>query len=114
MDLFEVQTLHAPARPAMIISIGSDLHPGAGASNFDMQIENLPPNKPNFGLIVALSGVGLLVFFVLAYLFLHRDHVAPGRYNKHPVSRLVLPGLPAPGMARPPAPPQLKGQLSAA
>ena len=49
--------------------------------------------KPNFLLIVILSAVLILVFFVVAYMFLHRDakDVDPHRPNQEPNSRLILP-----------------------
>jgi hypothetical protein len=35
-----------------------------------LQIEQYPPNKPNFPLVVLLAGAALLILFILAYLFI--------------------------------------------
>ena len=38
-----------------------------------MDIEQLPPKKPNFLLILILFGVTILVILVGAYFFMHRE-----------------------------------------
>lgn len=51
----------------------------ACASNLIMQIEQLPPNKPNFGKVVLLSGIALLIVFVAALIILRLSgkHLSP-------------------------------------
>ncbi len=52
-------------------------------------LEELPPNRPNFKLVVILFAVSIVVILVLAILFLRRDasHMEPsGRPS--PQSRL--------------------------
>jgi hypothetical protein len=57
-----------------------------------MEIEERPPNGPNFGLIVALFGVTILVIFIVAYCALRWDHhLVPHHVAKHATSRLVMP-----------------------
>jgi hypothetical protein len=58
-----------------------------------MQLEQLPPNKPNFLLVVLLSGAALIVIFLLAYLFVNFDgkHLTFRHHPAHPTSQLVLP-----------------------
>jgi hypothetical protein len=62
-----------------------------------MEIEQLPPNKPNFLLILALFGATILVIFVLAYFFVDFDggHLSFRHHGKHPTSQLVLPQAPS-------------------
>jgi hypothetical protein len=59
-----------------------------------MQIEQLPPNEPRFGLIVVLFAVAILVVFVLAYFTLDWDgkRLVPHHHQAHPNSELVMPG----------------------
>ncbi len=38
-----------------------------------MDIEQLPPNKPNFKLIVGLFVVAIIVILIAAYFFLHHE-----------------------------------------
>lgn len=58
-----------------------------------MQLEQVKPNKPSFGLVVALSAVALIIIFVGAWLILewsgHQKKKPP--FTKHPVSQLALP-----------------------
>ena len=51
------------------------------------------PKGPNFLLIVILSGVAMLLVFLAALFFLHRDSkkMIPHGPNPEPNSRLVLP-----------------------
>lgn len=58
-----------------------------------MEIEQRPPNRPNFLLVVLLFGAAILVVFVLAYVVLHfgNKHVVPDGNNPHPNAALVLP-----------------------
>jgi hypothetical protein len=39
-----------------------------------MNIEQEPPNKPNFLLVLILFGVAILVIFIGAIIVLHSDH----------------------------------------
>jgi hypothetical protein len=61
-----------------------------------MDIEQLPPNKPNFLLVVILSGVVLIAIFILAYFFVSFDgnHLTFRHHSAHPTSQLVLPAPP--------------------
>ena len=58
-----------------------------------MNIENLPPNKPNFGLVVTLAMVVLLAIFVIAYFTLDWDgkRLVPHHRSSHPTSELTMP-----------------------
>jgi len=58
-----------------------------------MEIEQLPPHQPNFLLVVILSGVALIVIFILAILFIGFDgkHLTFRHHRAHPTSQLVLP-----------------------
>ncbi len=58
-----------------------------------MEIEQRPPNQPNFLLVVILFGAALVVIFILAIFFVHFDgrHLTFGRRHAHPTSQLVLP-----------------------
>jgi hypothetical protein len=62
-----------------------------------MQLEQQPPNKPNFALVVAVAGAAMLVIFVLALLFVHWDgkHLRFGYTSKNHDTRLTTPLLPA-------------------
>jgi hypothetical protein len=48
------------------------------------------PKGPNFGLIVALFCVTLILFFVASLFFLHADvrHLIPGRKHPNPATQL--------------------------
>jgi len=58
-----------------------------------MDLEQLPPNKPNFGLVVVLALATLLFIFVAAYFTLDWDgkRLVPHHRGSHPTSELVLP-----------------------
>jgi hypothetical protein len=58
-----------------------------------MNIEQVRPNKPNFLLIVLLSGATILILFVLAYFFVDFEagHLTFRSHARHPTSMLVLP-----------------------
>jgi len=58
-----------------------------------MQLEQQPPNRPNFLKIVLLSGAAIIVIFIIAIFVLHMDggRLTHERYRKQPTSRLVLP-----------------------
>ncbi len=62
-----------------------------------MEIEQRPPNQPNFLLIVILFGVALIALFILAILFIGFDgkHLTFRHHQAHPISRLIL-RLPSP------------------
>jgi hypothetical protein len=59
-------------------------------------LEQEPPERPNFLLVVLLFGATIIVVFVVAYFVLHwrGARIVPKHFNKHPTSRLVMP-LPA-------------------
>ena len=61
-----------------------------------MDIEQLPPNKPNFLLILILFGVAILVIFVVAYFFVDFDgkHLTFRHHSAHPTSQLIVPTPP--------------------
>jgi hypothetical protein len=58
-----------------------------------MEIEQLPPNRPNFPLVVLLAVGVLFVFFVLAYLFVDFEghHIHIRRHMANPNAQLILP-----------------------
>ena len=58
-----------------------------------MKIEEQEPNKPNFGLVVALfAGTILLVIIAAVVILMWRSKSATKTpFTKHPVSRLCLP-----------------------
>ena len=47
--------------------------------------EQYPPNKPNFGMVVALSVAALFILLVVGYLFLHHEagHLMPAKPATH-------------------------------
>jgi len=55
-----------------------------------MEIEQLPPNGPNFLLIVGLFCVTILVIFALALFFVDFDggHIHMRHHTSHPTSQL--------------------------
>lgn len=61
-----------------------------------MEIEQLPPNQPNFGLVVTLAGITLLAVLVLALVFVRVDggHLTFRHHQAHPTSELLLPSVP--------------------
>jgi tellurite resistance protein TehA-like permease len=63
-------------------------------------IEQVRPNKPNFLLVVLLSGATLVVLFVIAYFVLHWEgtRLVPKHHSKNPTSQLVLPATPRPAL----------------
>ena len=63
-----------------------------------MQIEQYPPNKPNFSLVVMLAGVALLVILVLAYFFIdfEGDHIHIRHRQANPNAQLLAPTYPQP------------------
>ena len=63
-----------------------------------MELEQLPPNKPNFLLILILFGVSILVIFVVAYFFVDFDgkHLTFRHHSAHPTSQLIVPAPPSP------------------
>jgi hypothetical protein len=66
-------------------------------------VEQHLPNRPNFGLVFGLAGAAILVFFVLALIFLHFDgsHLTFRHHYSHPTSRLTSPpALRAPESSR--------------
>lgn len=60
-----------------------------------MAIEQVSPNKPSFGTVVALFAVAILVIFITAAIIVtwraHSKEKTP--YTKHPVSQLSVPEL---------------------
>jgi hypothetical protein len=63
-----------------------------------MNVEQLPPNKPNFLLILILACVAILVLFGLIWIFLRGDaaHLGLRHPSKEPHSQLVQPFSPPP------------------
>ena len=59
-----------------------------------MQIEQVGPNKPKFGLVVILTGVALLAAFIVAVVILTMHKKNPTPFTKHPVSQIQRVGLP--------------------
>ncbi len=59
-----------------------------------MEIEELKPNKPNFGLVVALFAGTILVVIIVAValVFWRGKSVTKAPFTKHPLSRLSAPG----------------------
>jgi hypothetical protein len=55
-----------------------------------MQIEQLPPNQPNFKLIVILFTVAIVVVLVVAYLFLRNDGMHLFRHVDHAYFNRVI------------------------
>jgi len=60
-----------------------------------LQIEQYPPNKPNFLLVVLLACAVLLVIFVLAYLFVDFEggHIHIRHRHANPNAQLIRPAL---------------------
>jgi flagellar basal body-associated protein FliL len=58
-----------------------------------MEIEQINPRKPNFLLVVILSGITILILFVLALFFIHFDgkHLTFRHHSAHPTSQLRQP-----------------------
>ena len=58
-----------------------------------MQLEQEPPNKPNFLGILLLAAGAIIVIFIIAIFVLHLDggRRTHERFRKHPTSELVLP-----------------------
>ncbi len=58
-----------------------------------MEIEDLKPNKPNFGLVVALFAGTILVVIVVAValVFWRGKSVTKVPFTKHPLSLLSAP-----------------------
>jgi len=56
-------------------------------------IEQEPPNKPSFLLVVLLSGVAIIIIFILAIVILHLggNRFGSHPFRKHPTAQLVLP-----------------------
>lgn len=58
-----------------------------------MEIEQVKPNKPSFGAVVALFALALLVIFITAAIVVtwraHSKKNPP--FSKHPVSEISLP-----------------------
>jgi len=58
-----------------------------------MDIEQLPPNKPNFLLIVLMSVGVLLLLFVVAYFTVRWDgqHLTFRHHSAEPHSQVIMP-----------------------
>ena len=58
-----------------------------------MEIEQRPPEQPNFLLIVILFCVTIVVIFILAITFIHMHggHLGFPHHHAHPTSQLILP-----------------------
>ena len=72
-----------PAKWSQAVSIRIQL--------FMANIEQQPPNRPNFMLILVLFGATIIAVFVIAYFVLDWDAggLLPKRHAKHPSSQLV-------------------------
>jgi len=59
----------------------------------NVKLEQQPPNKPSFLLVVLLSGAAIIVIFLIAYFVLDLGNtgIVPKRKPNHPTSQLVLP-----------------------
>jgi hypothetical protein len=68
-----------------------------------MEIEQLPPNQPKFGLVVMLAGITLLAVLALSLLFVRVDggHLTFRHHHEHPTSQLVMPHAPGAGYLEP-------------
>jgi hypothetical protein len=60
-----------------------------------VQIEQYPPNKPNFLLVVLLAGVTLIVVLVLAYFFINFEggHLHIRHRHANPNAQLSAPAF---------------------
>jgi hypothetical protein len=58
-----------------------------------LQIEQYPPNKPNFPLVVLLAGVTLLLVLILAYFFIDFEggHIRIRHRHANPNAQLLAP-----------------------
>jgi hypothetical protein len=56
-------------------------------------LEQEPPEKPNFLLIVLLFGATIIAVFVVVYFVLHWEgtRLVPKHHTRNPTSQLVLP-----------------------
>ncbi len=65
-----------------------------------MQIEDVKPSKPNFGVVVVMFAATILVIAIAAVAIVTwRAHQATKTpYTKHPLSRLAMPN--GPGVTR--------------
>lgn len=58
----------------------------------NLQLEQVRPNKPSFLLVVLLSGVALIILFIVAIFVLHLDGGKLfNHHRQHPTSQLILP-----------------------
>jgi hypothetical protein len=67
-----------------------------------MELEQKPPNRPNFMLVVILSGVAMLMIFALALVFVHVENgrLHFGLRKSWQTTSFVQPGAAAPITAR--------------
>jgi len=57
-----------------------------------IQLEQLPPNKPSFLLVVLLFAATIIIVFIIAIFFLHLDRGRLFHHStKHSTSQLILP-----------------------
>jgi uncharacterized membrane protein len=58
-----------------------------------MQIEQVNPNKPSFGLVVALFAGVILLGLIATFLLLrwHRNQGMKPPFTRHPTSQLAVP-----------------------
>jgi hypothetical protein len=56
-------------------------------------LEQLPPNKPNFLVVVLLFAGAIVAVFIIAYIVLELGgtRIIPKHHSKEPHSQLVLP-----------------------
>lgn len=67
-----------------------------------MELEQKPPNRPNFMLVVILSGIAMLMIFALALVFVHVENgrLHFGLRKSWQTTSLVQPGTASPTAAR--------------
>jgi hypothetical protein len=58
-----------------------------------MKLEQQPPNRPNFLMVVLIAGATIIVIFIIAIFVLHVDggRLTGQRFRRHPTSQLMLP-----------------------
>ncbi len=60
-------------------------------------MEQQPPNRPSFLFVVLLSGLAIIVIFIVAIFVLHLGGAGLTKHSfrKQPTSQVVMPSLPA-------------------
>jgi hypothetical protein len=83
---------HAGHLPQQLKELAKDLEPQF------THLEQHPPNKPSFLLVVLLSGVAIIFIFIMAWIVLRWEGggMVKHIYRKSPTSQLILPSTPTP------------------